>query len=106
LRPLIRDADLYHISARPDSVHWDAIEYFDSKLEQGVVYAFHGSSLNEPSHAFRLRGIHPKFMYGLHFEDGSSPNRSVTGTELLTKGLLLRLPIPNSSELVFVERMR
>lgn len=106
LRPLIRDADLYHISSRPDGLHWDAVEYFDPALDRGVVYAFHGSSTTEPSHAFRLRGIRPEWMYRLHFQDGSSPDRSVAGRELLTKGLGLKLPIPNSSELVFVERMR
>ena len=29
LRPLIRDARLYHVSDRPDGVHWDGIEYWD-----------------------------------------------------------------------------
>src|SRR5256884_9442743 len=28
LRPLIREADLYHISARPDGVRWGGVEYF------------------------------------------------------------------------------
>ena len=35
LRPFIRDADLYHISLRPDGVHWDAIEYHDTR--RGVI---------------------------------------------------------------------
>lgn len=106
LRPLIRDADLYHISDRPDGEHWDAVEYFNSKREQGAVYAFHGSSSDEPSHAFRLRGIHPQSMYRLHSQDGSSPERSVKGRELLAKGLGFRLPIPNSSELVFFQKIK
>ena len=29
LRPLIRDAELYHVSERPDGIHWDGMEYFD-----------------------------------------------------------------------------
>ena len=37
LRPLIRDADLYHVSARPDGVHWDGVEYFDASAE-GVSF--------------------------------------------------------------------
>jgi len=106
LRPLIRDADLYHISERPDGVHWDAIEYFDPKLERGVVYAFHASGSTELSHAFRLRGIQSETIYRLHFQDGSSPDRSISGKELLAKGLELRLPIPNSSDLVFFQRNR
>ena len=30
LRPLIRDARLYHVSARPDGVHWDGMEVLGS----------------------------------------------------------------------------
>jgi hypothetical protein len=29
LRPLIRDASLYHVSPRPDGVRWDGIQYWD-----------------------------------------------------------------------------
>ena len=44
LRPLIREANLYHVSDRPDGVHWDGIEYFDQARSKGVLFAFHGSS--------------------------------------------------------------
>src|SRR5437868_6671379 len=52
LRPLIRDAELYHISPRPDGKQWDGIEYFDPRTHRGVVYAFHGSSETENLHRF------------------------------------------------------
>ena len=29
LRSLIRDARIYHVSPRPDGVHWDGIQYWD-----------------------------------------------------------------------------
>ena len=35
LRSFIRDADLYHISARPDGVHKDGIEYYDVEHARG-----------------------------------------------------------------------
>ena len=44
LRPLIRDANLYHISERPDGIGWDGMEYFDEDKKRGVVYAFRGST--------------------------------------------------------------
>jgi hypothetical protein len=28
IRPLVRNANLYHILPRPDFVHWDGVEYF------------------------------------------------------------------------------
>jgi hypothetical protein len=103
LRPLIRDADLYHVSSRPDGVHWDGIEYFDPRLATGVVYAFRGLTVDETQHTFLLQGVVPGHTYRLHFADHSSPDRSMTGNELLGHGLTVSLPVPLSSELIFFE---
>jgi len=102
LRPLIRDAALYHIAPRPDGLHWDGIEYFDSKREKGVVYAFRGSNPGDDNYVFRVKGVAPAKTYRLHFQDGSAPDRSIAGRDLLDSGVALHLPIPNSSELVFI----
>src|SRR5215813_13075082 len=69
LRPLIRDADLYHISARPDGVDWDAIEYWDRSRGKGVVYVFHGTSPAEKTHSFSLQGFEASRRYRLTFQD-------------------------------------
>jgi alpha-galactosidase len=106
LRPLIRDAWLFHISPRPDGIHWDAMEYFDPQSGQGVVYAFHGSAETEPSHTFLLRGLSAERSYTLRFQDGSSPNRTVSGEELLGKGVSVQLSQPNTSELIFLQEIR
>jgi alpha-galactosidase len=102
LRPLIREADLYHISPRPDGVRWDAVEYWQPRTRQGVVYAFHGSETGEGAHSFVLAGLSPEKHYLLHFEDGSSADRDVSGSELMQSGLKVNLPAPLSSELVFL----
>jgi alpha-galactosidase len=103
LRPFIRDADLYHISPRPDGVHWDAIQYFDPRQDRGVIYAFRGTTETERNHTFVLKGLRPEGSYRLRFHDGSSPDRTMSGKELLTKGLTLDLALPLSSEIVFLE---
>ena len=103
LRPLIRDAQLFHISARPDGVHWDGLEYWDPGRGKGVVYAFRGSIADEPGHRFVLAGLDESKRYHLHFEDGTAPDREATGKELMQTGLPVRLPDPLSSELVFIE---
>jgi hypothetical protein len=103
LRPLIRDANLYHISDRPDGVHWDGMEYFDPRSQRGVMYAFRGSTNTEPTHRFFLKGLAAEAMYRLHFHDRSSPDRTVIGHELLTSGLEIALPTAYNSELVFIE---
>ena len=103
LRPLIRDAQLFHVSARPDGVHWDGLEYWDPKRSEGVVYAFRGTTPDENEHHFVLAGLNAAMQYHLHFEDGSAPDREATGGELMGPGLDVRLRNPLSSELVFLE---
>jgi hypothetical protein len=102
LRPLIRDADLYHISARPDGVHWDGVEYFDPRRGKGVVYAFRGSG-REGEHRFVLRGLVAGKKYRVRFHD--SEKQVVSGKELMTTGLAVNLPVPHSSELVLIDEI-
>jgi alpha-galactosidase len=103
LRPLIRDADLYHVSPRPDGVHWDAVEYFDPERQSGVVYAFRGSTPATGDH-FILRGLRAHVNYHLRFHDHSSPDRTVLGRELMRRGLAVHLGSSNSSELIFIDQ--
>ena len=105
LRPLIRDADLYHISARPDGVHWDAIEYFDPARAAGVVYAFRGSIADESTHIFLLKGLRSDRNYRLRFHDQSSPDATVPGQQLLRSGLPVVLNAPYNSELIFLSEV-
>jgi hypothetical protein len=102
LRPLIREAQLFHISPRPDGVHWDGMEYWDRTRRQGAVFAFRGSSPDEQVHRFVLAGLEARQNYQLHFEDGSAPDTEMTGGELMASGLAISLREPLSSELVFL----
>jgi alpha-galactosidase len=104
LRPLIRSADLYHVSDRPDGVHWDGLEYWSPAEGRGVLYAFRGAAPGEPEHRFRLAGLAPQGHYALRFHDGGT-RRTVTGRVLMREGVTVTLPTPLSSELVFLERL-
>ena len=106
LRPLIRSADLYHVSPRPDGMHWDGIEYFNTTLGQGVVYAFRGSSPAEDKHIFYLQGLQPNARYRLSFHDRTAPNRIASGQELMHGGMFVHLNAPDSSELVFLNEIK
>ena len=102
LRPLIRAADLYHVSQRPDGMHWDGIEYYSARLGRGVLYAFRGSAPDQPAHRFRLRGLTPGRRYALKFQDqGAAADRVQTGEVLMQQGIAVTLRRPLSSELVF-----
>jgi hypothetical protein len=102
LRPLIRDAKLYHVSERPDGVHWDGMQYWDPARGEGVLFAFRGKIPDEVEHRFVLAGLDSQKRYRLHFEDGSAPDQEATGSELMGKGLSVHLHQPLSSELVFL----
>jgi hypothetical protein len=103
LRPLIRDAHLYHVSDRPDGIHWDGVEYWDPSRKKGVVYAFRGSVADESEHRFVLAGLKAGMRYKLHFEDGSATDREALGGELMGPGLTVMLKNALSSELVLIE---
>ena len=102
LRPLIRDAQLFHISQRPDGVHWDGMEYWDRVRRRGVIFAFRGSDIAAAEHPFILSGLSARTTYHLHFEDGTSPDARVSGYRLMTSGLHVALRKPLSSELIFL----
>jgi alpha-galactosidase len=103
LRTLIRDAQLYHISSRPDGVRWDGMEYWDPAHGRGVVFAFRGTTPDESEHRFVLAGLKAAKHYRLHFQDGSAPDEVATGSDLMGTGLEVHLKNPLSSELVFLE---
>jgi alpha-galactosidase len=106
LRPLIREADLYHIADRPDGVHWDGMEYYSARAQRGVIYAFRGSASNLPLHRFRLRGLNRASRYRLNFQDNPAANRELTGESLMQTGVDVRLALPLSSDLIFFEEVR
>jgi hypothetical protein len=106
LRPLIREADVYHVADRPDGVHWDGIEYYSARMGRGVLYAFRGSASDLPAHRFRLAGLNRGSRYRLMFQDNPAANRELTGESLMQMGVDVGLALPLSSDLVFIEEVR
>ena len=105
LRQLIREADLYHVSARADGKGWDGIEYFDAKRGRGVLYAFRGAETGAKSHTFPLHGLDAQRRYRLSFRDRSSADITRSGHEWMQSGAAVELPIVESSELVLIEAL-
>ena len=103
LRPLIRQADLYHVSDRPDGVHWDGIEYFDATAKRGVLFAFHGSGQSETSHVFIPRGLKQDETYKVTFQDASAKPYTASGTRLMQNGITVRETTTNSSEIIYFD---
>jgi hypothetical protein len=106
LRPLIREADLYHVAPRPDGVNWDGIEYYSVSQRRGVMFAFRGAAADQPTHRFRWAGLNPENRYRLRFQDdGSRGNLVMGGRELMEAGIEVSLMLPLSSELIFLEEV-
>jgi Melibiase len=107
LRPLLREADVYHVAERPDGVHWDGIEYYSASLRRGALYAFRGSGPDQPTHRFRMLGLTPGSRYRLEFQDqGAAATRVLAGQLLMQEGVEVTLSLPLSSELIFLEEVR
>jgi len=79
------------------------LEYWDPARGKGVVFAFRGTVPDEAEHRFALAGLDATTRYRLHFQDGSAPDQTATGAELMSPGIEVHLPNPLSSELVFLE---
>jgi alpha-galactosidase len=101
IRPLVRNADLYHILPRPDGKNWDGIQYHDPATGKGVIYLFKPSAVADTI-TLKLRGVEPGRRYRVTFEDGSNPTAEKTGAEL-AKGLEVTLKGAPVSELVWIE---
>jgi len=105
IRPLVRNADLYHILPRPDGQKWDGIEYYDPMAGKGVVYVFKPSA--QPSTvAIRFKGLDAARKYRLRFEDGTQPPSIHSAAELMDAGLRVTLECEEVSELIFFEVAR
>jgi hypothetical protein len=103
IRPLVRNADLYHILPRPDNRNWDGIQYFDPATKRGVVYLFKPATGTD-SMTIKLRGVEPGARYRVTFEDGSNHSVEKTGQEL-REGLAVTLRGAPVSELVFLDEI-
>jgi len=103
LRPLILNADLHHITERPDGIRWDGIQYWDETTGKGVVFVFRGTT-RETEHRFVLKGLRPDARYELTSEDDSVPSEEFTGDALTKNGFVARLDGTESSDIIFIER--
>ncbi len=103
IRPLIRNANVYHIFPRPDDVVWDGVEYYDPASKKGVVYIFKpNSTIN--AQRIKLKGLNPKFTYKLTFEDGTNASSVLSGDTLMKSGVNVSLNGTFISELMFIEK--
>jgi len=106
LRPLIREADVFHVAPRADGRGWDGIEYFDERRGEGAIYAFHGADANASAFTFVPKGLRADASYRVRFHDRSAPDFMRRGGDLMRGGIRVTLPQTNSSELILLREVR
>jgi alpha-galactosidase len=104
LRGLIASADIYHVLPRPAEKSWDGIEYFDSDSGRGALIVFRAES-EIPSRRVVLRGLNAQRLYLLNSVDGMFADMKVSGRQLGDRGLVLRLPEKNSSDIILFREL-
>ncbi len=90
VKPLVREAELYHILPRPDGTNWDGIMYADPDSEneiKGVVFLFKPSAEVSDTYNVVFDGLYEDTVYQLTFEDRPEQNCTATGADLMTNGL-------------------
>jgi hypothetical protein len=103
IRPLVRNANLYHIFPRPDDLVWDGIEYYDPSVQKGVVFIFKPKSKIN-SQIIKLKGLNSEIDYKLSFEDNTNNPTTMKGAELMNTGISVSLIGELVSELMFIEK--
>jgi hypothetical protein len=101
LRPLLLDADVYHVLPQADGRRWDGLEYYDRGRREGVLFVYRPNS-RESRRRIRLEGVDDG-AYHVRVE-GEPASVEVNGRALREKGVEVALPERNSAALVYVSR--
>ncbi len=104
VRPLVREAELYHILPRPDGINWDGMMYADPDTTnniKGLVFLFKPSLEADDTCHVVFDGLFENTVYKLSFEDHPEQNRTATGAELMTNGIDVEIKYVGS-ELIWI----
>ena len=101
VRPLQRNSNLYHLTARPDGKIWYAFQYYKPEEKKGVVYVLKPRS-NADTQVIKLKGLDRAATYAVTFADGSNSPVTRTGAELMNAGIQVALKGQFVSEWIFL----
>jgi alpha-galactosidase len=105
LRPLIREANLYHLFLRPDGVDWDGLQYYNPASRKGAVLLFKPNNKVDTRRVC-LKGLDRHRLYALSFQDRLVQNARKTGAELMEDGWDVTMAGTNVSEIVWIDEAR
>ena len=105
IRPMMMDVEVHHILPRPDGLHWDGMFYWSPSLKRGTLYIFRPNN-DQAAQRIRLKGLQPRARYHLRSEDGSLAEQTRDGQDLMSAGLLVKLPEKFSSDLIYLDAVK
>ncbi|MCK5328627.1 MAG: GH36 C-terminal domain-containing protein, partial [Candidatus Latescibacteria bacterium] len=89
-----------HILPQPrDPREWDAVEVYDERLREGMVFVFRPSS-PIPETTIKLTGLDERVAYEIRSENCDSVIGTRTGRELMTSGFRVRSEETTGSEIL------
>ncbi len=100
-RYVLRGTDPVIERANLESDNWEAYEYIAPGEEMVCVYFFRCAS-PDASFSIRLKGLQPEASYRIRYFRNPNTDR-FTGTDLMQRGIVLRLEQPLSSDLLVLE---
>ncbi|MBL8229908.1 MAG: alpha-galactosidase [Bryobacterales bacterium] len=101
LRPLLREAKVFHLSDSPLEGRVDAIEAYSASTDTAIIVVTRDGSPSNV-HLLRVEGLTPDSNYRVRFQD----DRRIyvmTGRQLAEDGVPVLLPSTRSAEIVHIE---
>ncbi len=102
-RGLFASGRVYRLIGRPHARGWDAVQLWDERSGEGVVYVFRNQH-PAPVNNVRLRGLDRETRYQTEFLRAGRVER-FAGSKLLENGLRVELPGRDTSELIALRRL-
>lgn len=106
IRPLIRNADVYHLTDQVKRSKMDmiqAVQYLDRQKNQSVVFVFQGGDTAMTT-ILKLRGLKPDESYNICMPSKFGPDKSAKGKELMQDGLHIHFPHRGASAVIQIEQ--
>ncbi len=105
IKPLVREADLYHVLPRPDGINWDGIQYADKDSEneiKGCLFVYKPTNNEGETKNIKLRGLYEDRDYILTSEDSRFEPVTVNGKVLMEEGFDMTIKGDMGSDILWI----
>jgi alpha-galactosidase len=101
IRPIYRNARVYHLTPQPDGFHNDAIQAVEPASGRSVIFVYRQEGDSSQEVVFP-RGLDPNGQYRVRLQEGNSA-QIASGRDLMESGIGVALPRMFFAEIVHLE---